>query len=150
MDVDNLAVGYPADLFSHTSQLKPKFYSDEKESVWDGFVCVYRDRGPQHRAENLLRRVPAQIKGTQQKLVRDGDGVRFRLEVSSLNAYLTERPSIARDCCNLSFLYEEPNITDALRYAERALDILENAHNAEHNHTKLAKKQVERLKEAQP
>lgn len=93
MNVEKLAVDYLDDLFSHTSQLEPHFNSGDKEPVWDGFVYVYKDHGSQHKKENLLRRVPVQIKGTQQKLVRDGDGVRFQLEVADLRAYLTERPT---------------------------------------------------------
>ena len=87
IDTEKVAVHKLSAAIAKTDLLTPDIPTNDKTPIWDGFIYVYRKPG--RKNEDLLRRVPVQVKGN----IRKGavaDKVSYSIEVSDLENYAKE------------------------------------------------------------
>ncbi len=92
MDTETLAVGAVMRAISRTGRLVPFFNTNDKEPIWDGYVGVYATAKTPHSKNDLLLRVPVQIKG--QKGATDEDRISYPVELADLRQYPKENPTV--------------------------------------------------------
>lgn len=66
--------------------IKPEISKNDKTESWDGSIYLYRDKN--WKKENLVGRIPVQIKSTEQPFI--SDEASFPVNTADLNNYSTE------------------------------------------------------------
>ena len=87
IDTEKVAVHKLSAAIAKTDLLIPDIPTNDKTPIWDGFIYVYSKPG--RKKEDLLRRVPVQVKGN----IRKGavaDKVSHSIKVSDLKNYAKE------------------------------------------------------------
>lgn len=92
MDIEIIATSSIERLISRNSYLKPAINNNDKIPVWDGDVIVYSTKESNKKKENLVGRVPVQVKGHEVDNVSELDleSIKFRVKKEDLKKYLTD------------------------------------------------------------
>lgn len=83
--VETLAVNTVIESIVLCNYLEPYISDKDKQPSWDGNVYIYKS--PQKRKDNILGRIPAQVKGSQ-LLNPDAECVTFAVDIADLRNYL--------------------------------------------------------------
>ena len=86
MNTEILGVTKVKQLIAKSDYLVPNINDNDKTPSWDGDVEVYRTPGNTHRKDDLIIRVPVQVKGHCQNI--HPHRVSFSVEVADLRNYL--------------------------------------------------------------
>lgn len=92
MDIEKIATSSIKNIISRNSYLKPIIDDNDKTPVWDGDVFVYRTKDRDKKNENLIGRVPVQVKG-HEVVTTSGlnqNNIRFRVKKEDMKKYLTD------------------------------------------------------------
>lgn len=93
MDIEGRSVADVISMISSSDYLEPHINMKDREPSWDGDVEVYSTRGDNHSKENLIRRVPVQVKG--QKAPRlNTNMLKFSVECADMRNFLEEGGAI--------------------------------------------------------
>lgn len=92
MDIEIIATSSINNLISRNSYLKPIIDDNDKTPVWDGDVFVYRTKDRNKKNENLIGRVPVQVKGHEIGTISDInlEKIKFRVRKEDVRKYLTD------------------------------------------------------------
>ncbi len=93
MDKEVIAVSAVQMAISRTDYLEPYVNSADKGPSWDGAIYVYNKPGDTHSKENLLGRVPVQVKGHETSRVHNKK-IKFQAAVSDLKNFLRDGGAI--------------------------------------------------------
>lgn len=92
MNIETLAVTTVGKELSLTNRLVPFFNTNDKEPGWDGYVAVYKTANEAHRLEDLLLRIPVQIKGIKGKT---GEArISYSVKRTHLEQYTKGNPTV--------------------------------------------------------
>ena len=86
MNIELLGVSKVKSLIAKSDYLVPNISENDREPSWDGDIEVYNKPGNTHRKEDLIIRVPVQVKGHCQE--RHPKKISFSVETSDLKNYL--------------------------------------------------------------
>lgn len=89
MDVEVIATSAVENLLSRNPYLKTIIGSNDKTPIWDGNIFVYRNRNCNKKNENLIGKVPVQIKGRKVKKI-ENQNVKFRIDFESIKKFYTD------------------------------------------------------------
>lgn len=89
MDLENMAISAVSKVISKTDYLTPAINSNDTQPTWDGFVYAYKHPGNNHSKDDMLGRVPVQVKGHQANLPYP-ETISFSADISDLNNYMGE------------------------------------------------------------
>ena len=87
MDVEMMSVSFVQLAISKTDFLVAHINSNDREPSWDGDVEVYRKAGSTHAKDDLILKVPIQIKGHIASNLKK-QSITFPIELSDLRNYL--------------------------------------------------------------
>lgn len=73
-------------LFRCNDRIVPDINSNDKTPSWDGELMFYKDGTVDHKKEDLIGRIPLQLKGTYRDSF-DGSSTKFDVSVSDINNY---------------------------------------------------------------
>ena len=92
MDVEKIAAASIQNLLSRNSYLQPIVIYNDKTPVWDGDIFVYKTKDRNKKNENMIGRVPVQVKGHEIKQIKDTESgvIKFRVEIADIKQYLTD------------------------------------------------------------
>ncbi|WP_312908743.1 hypothetical protein [Tissierella praeacuta] len=92
MDIEIIATSSIEKLISRNSYLKPAINNNDKIPVWDGDVIVYGTKDLNKKKENLIGRVPVQVKGHKVENISDSNlqVIKFRVKKEDMKKYLTD------------------------------------------------------------
>jgi hypothetical protein len=92
MDIEIIATSSIEKLISRNSYLKPAINNNDKIPVWDGDVIVYGTKDSNKKKENLIGRVPVQVKGHKVENISDSNlqVIKFRVKKEDMKKYLTD------------------------------------------------------------
>ncbi len=92
MDVEIIATASIEKLISRNSYLKPVINNNDRIPVWDGEVMVYGTKDSNKKKENLIGRVPVQVKGHRVEDINNPNlqAIKFRVEKEDMKKYLTD------------------------------------------------------------
>ena len=92
MDIEIIATSSIEKLISRNSYLKPAINNNDKIPVWDGDVIVYGTKDLNKKKENLIGRVPVQVKGHKVENISDLNlqVIKFRVKKEDMKKYLTD------------------------------------------------------------
>ena len=87
--IEKAAINYLTDELIVTKKLSPDISKNDKEPSWDGNIYIYR--GTNFSKENLLGRVPVQVKGKQEKSKNlKKEKISYPVEIVDLKNYLSD------------------------------------------------------------
>ena len=86
MNCEILGVTRIKELIAKSDYLVPNINENDREPSWDGDIEVYRKPGDTHRKDDLIIRVPIQVKGSCQS--KHPNTIPFSVDVSDLENYL--------------------------------------------------------------
>ena len=92
MGTETLAVATVMASISRTRHLEPFFNTHDREPVWDGYIAVFSSGASQRKNEDLLLRVPVQIKGENNET--DGPEIQYPVRTSDLRKFRLEHPTV--------------------------------------------------------
>ena len=87
MNVEMLGVNFVETTIARCDYATPVFNRNDKEPSWDGFIEVYEKAGNTHPKEDLIIKIPVQIKGHKTDNLRKKT-IPYSVDVSDLNNYL--------------------------------------------------------------
>lgn len=92
MDIEIIATASIERLMSRNSYLKSVINNNDKIPVWDGEVIVYGTKNSNKKKENLIGRVPIQIKGHRVENINNPNlqAIKFRVVKEDMKKYLTD------------------------------------------------------------
>lgn len=93
MDTESLATGAVEKAIAQTDYLAPYINSKDKEPVWDGGIYAYHHASQYHSNDDLVGRVPIQVKG-HITANPDKEEVSFPIKIDDLRNYLVEGGTI--------------------------------------------------------
>lgn len=134
--IESLAISAVMSSIASTKTLQPSILSNDREPSWDGFVYLYENS--KHIKENMVGRVPVQVKG---KLVIEipKDEISFSAEVSDLNNYKNDKGIIYFVVCiNKNQTAEKKIFYKTLTSIEIAI-LLKDIKNKKHKAIRLKK-----------
>ena len=77
---------------SRTGRLVPFLNSNDTGPIWDGYIAVYKSPKQPHTKDDLILRIPVQIKG--QKGKTDEPEIRYAVELADLRKYSSDNPTV--------------------------------------------------------
>ncbi|MCD7823897.1 MAG: DUF4365 domain-containing protein [Oscillospiraceae bacterium] len=83
--IENFAVNAVKDCIFTSELLSPFISDNDKEPSWDGNVYIYKNK--RKRADDIIGRVPVQVKGTEKDVLTKKE-ISFQMEISALNNFL--------------------------------------------------------------
>ncbi|KGK86564.1 hypothetical protein [Clostridium sp. HMP27] len=89
MDVEIAATSTIEKLISRNSYLKTYIDSNDKTPIWDGNVFVYRNKNCNKKNEDLIGRVPVQVKGREVSKI-ENNNIKFRIDLESIKKFHTD------------------------------------------------------------
>ena len=90
MNNEMLAVSFLKIAIAKTDYLVPHINDGDREPSWDGDIEVYRKSGKVHSKDDLVLKVPIQVKGHAVQEVSKKKTISYPVETSDLRNYLTE------------------------------------------------------------
>lgn len=87
MNNEMLAVNYLNIALSKTDYLVPHINAGDREPSWDGDIEVYRKAGNVHAKEDLVLKVPVQVKGKISKISKK-KSITYPVEITDMCNYL--------------------------------------------------------------
>lgn len=92
MDIEKVATSSIENLISRNSYLKPIIDNNDKTPVWDGDVFVYRTKDRNKSNNDLIGRVPVQVKGYEVERIDNINlkNIKFRVDKEDMQKYLTD------------------------------------------------------------
>lgn len=92
MDIEKIATSSIKNLISRSSYLEPIINDNDKTPVWDGDIFVYRTKDRNKRNENLIGRVPVQVKGHEVETIEDTNlkNIKFRVDKEDMRKYIMD------------------------------------------------------------
>ncbi|MBO6061891.1 MAG: hypothetical protein J6P98_07245, partial [Clostridia bacterium] len=96
IDIETVTVGKLKAAIGATELLGQDIPTNDKTPIWDGHIFVYAKPG--RRAEDLIRRVPVQVKGHVESSP-DKEMVSHGIRVSDLNLFAGERGALFIKIC---------------------------------------------------
>lgn len=87
MNNEMLAVNYLNIALSKTDYLVPHINAGDREPSWDGDIEVYRKAGNVHAKEDLVLKVPVQVKGKISKISKK-KSITYPVEITDMRNYL--------------------------------------------------------------
>lgn len=87
MNIEMMAVQHVRLAIAKTDYLVPHINDNDREPSWDGDVEVYRKAGDTHSKEDLVLKVPVQIKGHKTANLKK-QSIAYSVELSDLRNYL--------------------------------------------------------------
>lgn len=89
MDIEIIATSTIEKLISRNSYLKTYIESNDKTPIWDGYVFVYRNKNRNKKNEDLIGKVPVQVKGHESEVI-ENDKIKFRIDLESIKKFYTD------------------------------------------------------------
>ena len=90
-NIEIQSVSHLKKCISATVHLVPDINENDREPSWDGDIYIYSDNDNNHKKENLIGRVPVQVKGISVKSEPTSETIKFPINLSDLNNYYRER-----------------------------------------------------------
>ena len=87
MNIEMLGVGSVRLAIDKTDYLVSNINDNDREPSWDGDVQVYRKSGDTHKKEDLILKVPVQVKGHKENNLRK-QSIKYSVDLSDLRNYL--------------------------------------------------------------
>lgn len=87
--IEDIAVNTVKRKFERSAVVSTYLASNDKEPLWDGHLYVYKNNGKGRNNENLIGRIPSQVKGKEVKKFKDSD-FKFSIELNDLRKYRTD------------------------------------------------------------
>ena len=88
MNVELMGVEFVKLAIAKTDYLVPNINDNDREPSWDGNVEVYRKAGDFHSKDDLIIKVPIQVKGHKENNVKK-KSINYSVEISDLRNYLS-------------------------------------------------------------
>ena len=92
MNMEVQAVSAVMRAISRTGRLVPFLNVNDKESIWDGYIAVYKSSKQPHTKDGLMARVNVQIKGQQGKT--NESEIRYPVELADLRVFSIDNPTV--------------------------------------------------------
>jgi len=92
MDIEKIATSSIENLLSRNPYLRTKIDSNDKTTVWDGDIFVYCSKEPNKKNDDLLGKVPVQVKGRKVETIENLNlkKIKFRVKKDDVKKYLTD------------------------------------------------------------
>jgi len=93
LDIEKIATSCIKMLLSRSPYLQPIIDDNDKTPVWDGDIFVYNTKDRYKKNENLIGRVPVQVKGHEVEKVDNNDKIetiKFRVKIEDIKKFLTD------------------------------------------------------------
>ncbi len=92
MDIEKIATSSIENLLSRNPYLRTKIDSNDKTPVWDGDIFVYCSKEPNKKNDDLLGKVPVQVKGRKVETIENLNlkKIKFRVKKDDVKKYLTD------------------------------------------------------------
>lgn len=93
-NIEIQSISHLKKIISSTDHLVPNINENDREPSWDGDIYIYSDNGNNHKKDNLIGRVPVQVKGISVKFEPTSETIKFSINLSDLNNYYRERGAL--------------------------------------------------------
>ncbi len=97
IDSESVAVNAVKDVIMRLGYLTENIPTGDNIPIWDDFVYLYKNKNRNRSRSDLIGRIPLQIKGVDRSKIKTNvfpDKVRFRLDLSSVDAYSVDGGAI--------------------------------------------------------
>lgn len=90
MDIEKIAVATVILEVGKYPQLQSHINTGDKEPIWDGHICVYKEGSKNNTNKDFIGRISVQVKGKKVKKLSNGNS-KYRIAVEYLKAYQKEK-----------------------------------------------------------